>query len=544
MSSDPPPTYHRPEEPPQPAPAAATQSISNQDSTLNTEKYNESNNNNNNNEQYHFRQDQYYNLNAKGEGAPIGNSFEEIFPDDKPRFNDWPFTIFFVLNCFAFVAIAGLTLHGWNSSYSATGGSIYDGQNTGTLDTNAAILLVFSCTIALTFSILGFILCRCYPKQFIYIGMAINIASSLGTAICYLCLHYWSAGIVFIVFTALTLWCYIGMRHRIPLAVAILRTVMDVIKWYPFTIFTAFLGSIISAAFAFFFSLVVVACYMKYDPKSNNPGCNAGGGSCSNSKLIGMLFITFFCGFYISEVIKNVLHSTISGIYGCWYYMAKSDQGPPKWPAWGSFKRSITYSFGSICFGSLIVSIIETFRAILQVIKNVVISGSQWAQIGFMIIDWVIGFFNWLASYFNHYAYSYIALYGKSYLRSAKETWNMMREKGFDALINDNLVNIAIGLYSMFVSYMCALFAFLYLRFTKPSYNSSGGFTAPLIAFSFVIALQICNIINETIRSGVATFFIALANDPEVFQKSYPERFDEIFRAYPDVLKKLSHQNV
>lgn len=498
-------------------------------------------------QQYQFRQDQYYNLESKGSGAPVG-SFDEQFPTEKrARFNDWPFTLFFLATVCAFIVMASITLRAWARTYSSTGSGIYDGSNTGTMNTGSAILLVFVCAIALVLSAVGLILMRISPRTFIYCGMIINILAGLGTAIAYLAMRYWSAGIVFIIFTAITAWCYWGMRSRIPLSVAILKTVVDVLKRHPQTLFVTFFGSVLASGFAMLFSAVIVATYIKYDPKQGNTGCSVDGGSCSNAKLIGLLVLVFFCGYYISEVLRNVIHCTVSGVYGSWYYMSKSDQGMPRWPALGAFKRSMTTAFGSICFGSLIVSLIETLRAFLQLLRNGVvtnISNNGWAQCGFMIIDWIMGFLQWLAKYFNHYAYCFIALYGKPYLRAARETWYMLREKGIDALINDNLINIALGFYSMFVSYLAALFAFLYLRFTSPSYNSSGGYNVPLMAFSFVIALQICNIANETIRSGTATFFVALGNDPEVFHISYPQRFDEIFRAYPDVLKKLSHQNV
>ena len=214
----------------------------------------------------------------------------------------------------------------------------------------------------------------------------------------------------------------------------------------------------------------------------------------------------------------------------------------PKWPAMGALKRGLTTSFGSICFGSLIVSIIDTLKQILNLFKQSLRSNqgnNKWAFILLFLINALINALRWMAQYFNHYAYSYIALYGKPYLKAAKDTWNMIRVKGIDALINDSLINSALGFYSLFVSYISTLFAFLYLRFTKPSYNNTGAFNGAFLAFAFVIALQICNITNEVINSGVSTFFIALANDPEVFQMSYPNEFNEILRAYPEVQVKL-----
>ena len=498
---------------------------------------------------YNFRQDTYYNLESKTEGAPIG-SFENVFPtenDNKPRWNDWMFTILFLLTLAAFIAIAAITLRAWAKVYSATGSGIYGNSNTGTLNTNSAILLVFVCMIALILAITGLLLCYRFPKQFIYCGMIVNIVASLGTAITYMSLRYWSAGIVFLVFTFLTAWCCWGMRSRIPLTIIILRIVVDVMKVCPQTFIVSISGSLIGSSFGLLFSTVIVATYIKWDPDPRNPGCGVSGGGCSQSQLIGMLVLVFFCGFYISEVIRNVIHVTVSGIYGSWYYMYKSDQGMPKWSAMGSLKRALTYSFGSICFGSLIVALIETLRAVIQLLRQGVMTNNSFGnctQCAFLIFSWIISFIQWVAQYFNHYAYCFIALYGKPYLRAAKETWCMLRKKGVDALINDNLINIALVFYTMFVGYISALFAYLYLRFTTPDYNNSGGFNAPLMAFAFVIGLQICNIANETIRSGTATFFIALGNDPEVFQASYPEKFDKIFLAYPDVLNKLTHQNV
>lgn len=506
--------------------------------------------NNGGQEQYEFRQDKYYDLNAEGEGAPIG-SFEEKFPvdteDHKPKWNDWPFIIAFGLSVCGFIVVAVLTLRAWSLNSSQEGSGVYDGADTGTLNTNSAILLVIASCIAVCLAGIGIVLARLFPRFFIVAGIIFTIAAGLGTAIMYLALNYWSAGIVFLIFTVIIALCYWSMRHRIPFTVCILKVVMDVMKRYPQTWLLTLMGSILSGAFSVLFSVVIVATYMKYDDKINNPGCSVDGGSCSNGKLIGLLVLTFFCGYYISEVLRNVIHCSVSGVFGSWYYFSKSDQGMPKWPAFGALKRSLTYSFGSICFGSLVVTILETTRAILRLIINGVIGGATdngWLLCLTFIADWIFGMLEWIARYVNSYAYSFIALYGKPYIRAAKDTWRLLREKGIDALINDNLLNVALGFYSIFVSYITTLFAYLYLRFTKPAYNDSGSFTAPLLAFTFVISLEICNVVTETVRSGSTTFFVALANDPEVFHLSYPDRFDEIFKAYPEVLKKLSRQEV
>lgn len=479
---------------------------------------------------------------AVGDEKPYsGDTFEQSFKVDKPKINDWPFTVFFLLVVAGFIAVAGITLHALNSTFSFQGSSIYDNPNSFTINTNTIILFAFIVVVAMVLSFLIILFARMAPRVFIISALILNVVLGIGTAIYYFVAHYYSAAIVFLVFALISAWCYWSCRLRIPFSATVLEITIDVMKAYPSTLVTSFIGIIVSTAFSILFSVVIVATYVKFDPNSNNEGCSAGGGGCSQSKLIGVLVFVFFAGYYITEVIKNVIHVVIAGIFGTWYYLANSDEGAPKHPALGAFKRAMTYCFGSICFGSLIVSLIQLVKAIVNVLKNNAFgNGDICAGCGLLILQFVLGFVEWLARYFNHYAYCYVALYGKSYIRSAKETVDLLRFKGFDALINDCFINTSLNFYALFVGYLVALLAFLYLKLTKPEYNSDGAYTAPVVAFAFLIAGQITRISTVVIESGISTFFVALAKDPEVFQMTNRDRFDEIFRNYPQVLQKIT----
>jgi len=475
------------------------------------------------------------------EKPQLGQNFDQSFKIDKPKFNDWPFTIFFLAVVAGFIAIAGITLNAYAKTHSFQGGSIYGGNNSFTMSTNTAILFAFIVVVGIVGSFAILAVARLWPKGFITTGLILNIALGLGTAIYYFAAHYWSAAVVFLVFTLFTAWCYWRCRSRIPFSATVLTIVIDVMKRYPSTLMTSFLGIIVSGAFSILFSIVIVATYMKFDPNENNIGCDVGGGSCSQSKLIGVLVFVFFAGYYISEVIRNVIHVVIAGVYGTWYYLDSSDQGAPRFPALGALKRALTYCFGSICFGSLIVSILQLIRQLVNILKqDAFMSGDNCAGCGFLILDFVLGFIDWAVRYFNHYAYCYVALYGKSYIRSAKDTFDLIRKKGMDALINDCFINTSLNLYSLFLGYVVALMSFFYLKFTKPGYNSNGSYYAPVLAFAFLISMQISRISLTVIDSGVSTFFVALAKDPEILQMTNRDRFDEIFRNYPQVLDKIN----
>lgn len=467
-------------------------------------------------------------------------NYDEAFKIEKPRFNDVPFTILFLLVVAGFFVVAGITLHAMRSTWDFQGSSIYDTQNYFTLNANTAVLFGFVIVISVVFSFLIILVARFWARMFITLGLILNVVLGLATAIYYFTTHYYSAAIVFLVFTLITAWAYWSARLRIPFSATVLEITIDVMRRYKSTLMVSFLGIVVTGAFSTLFLMVIVATYIKYDPNENNPGCNIDGGSCTKGKLIGLLVFVFFAGYYISEVLKNIIHVTIAGIYGTWYYLAGSDQGEPKHPALGAFKRAMTYCFGSICEGSLIVSLLQLLRQFIRILRsNALGDNDMCAACGYLILDWIMGFVEMMVRYFNHYAYIYIALYGKKYTKAAKETFQLLRFKGMDALVNDCFIGTSIHLFSLFVAYVVALFTYIYLRYTKPAYNQDGGYYAPLVAFGFVVAGQVTRISLTVIDSGVSTFFVALAKDPEVFQMTNRNRFDEIFRNYPQVLNKL-----
>lgn len=115
----------------------------------------------------------------------------------------------------------------------------------------------------------------------------------------------------------------------------------------------------------------------------------------------------------------------------------------------------------------------------------------------------------------------------------------MMKDRGVDALVNECLINPVLTMGSVFVAYACSLLAYLYIEFTKPAYNANGGFTPVVMAFAFVIGLQICNIFLVPIKSGVATFFVAMAFDPEVLINDYPDLYQRLIQVYPHVQQAI-----
>ena len=90
-----------------------------------------------------------------------------------------------------------------------------------------------------------------------------------------------------------------------------------------------------------------------------------------------------------------------------------------------------------------------------------------------------------------------------------------------------------------FIAYACALLAYLYLVFTSPAYNATGTYTPVVVAFAFLIGLQIANIFTTPIGSGMDTIFVAMAWDPEVLMRDHPDLYQQMIAVYPHVQQAI-----
>jgi hypothetical protein len=111
-----------------------------------------------------------------------------------------------------------------------------------------------------------------------------------------------------------------------------------------------------------------------------------------------------------------------------------------------------------------------------------------------------------VVNYFNHYAFVQVAIYGKSFYEAGRSTWQMFEDRGFDALINDDLTytvflvgGIVTGSASGIVGYLWARGRF---------YEADGSALAAHFLVSswfFVVSSAVFHLLCQPIRSGVIT---------------------------------------
>jgi len=456
----------------------------------------------------------------------------------KKRINDPFFLIFFVLQFAAFVVLSALAISEWVKD-GGLGGGIGGGDtgNSVTLNYHTVILLLLVAAAAMVLSIAYLMLTRIFTRLIMHITLIMSIALNIGLCIYYWITRYWSGAIIFTIIALFSILAYWGYRSRIPLASLLIQVTMDVAKHHKSVYVVAFLALLLQAALSVWFTFTAIATYAKWTP--GNPSCN-NGSSCSSGKVAGLVFYETFSYLWTSQVIGNVALATMAGgPFGSWYYFGPREQGMmPKHVTLSAFGRASTLSLGSIAFGSLIVTLLDLIRMILNAVRN---SGNQDGHPVQVILavcaECFIGCIEGLIQWFNRYAYIEIALYGKPYMKAAKDTWTLLVDRGIDAIVNDSLVSMTLtwGAYS--VGMLCSLFAYIYLRSTHPSYNVDGQYTAPVILFAFLIGLQFSLTLSSAVEAGVSTIFVGLGEDPQVLAIRAPELFGLIASTYPQVVQ-------
>ena len=71
---------------------------------------------------------------------------------------------------------------------------------------------------------------------------------------------------------------------RIPFSVLMLQTAIDVAKHHGHVYMVSLVGGLAATAFAVWYSITLVAVYVKYQPGNNNPSCASGGCSTASGR--------------------------------------------------------------------------------------------------------------------------------------------------------------------------------------------------------------------------------------------------------------------
>ncbi|KZV76124.1 DUF580-domain-containing protein [Peniophora sp. CONT] len=497
-------------------------------------------------------------------GAPSGFGPNGPSPFAGERFKpkngirDPFFLILFLVQLAAFIGVSAYSVYSWfrdggrfeeddvtedigfiAKKYVLQGESMHE-----RLLTLGPLLIAIVIGAALLLSTAYFILLRLFTTFMMHLSLILT--ALLNGALCayFVIQKVWSNAIVFGVVTLFSVFIYWGMRSRIPLASLLLRTVMDITKEHMSVYIVALLTMLVQASLSVWLIFAIVASLETWSESR----CSSSANSCNQTMGYGFVIFMGVSYIYTSIIVGNIAVATLAGgPFGCWYYFGpRTSSQMPRWPAASAFGRAATSSLGSIAFGSMIVTILEIIKGLLHSASNDTndIRSHRPYTGGLSILaccaECCVGFIENLVEAFNRYAYVEIALYGKSYIKAAKDTWRLIKNRGVDAIINDSLVNNVLAWGALCNGLLCMLFAYLWVHLGQhESFDDHGGELIAAMVFAFVVGVRLQQTLATVFEAGVSTIFVGLAEDPGVLAIRSPVLFGMIADRYPKVVEGI-----
>lgn len=155
-----------------------------------------------------------------------------------------------------------------------------------------------------------------------------------------------------------------------------------------------------------------------------------------NQKVRNLMYFQVFALFWVTSFMTAVYQVVIAGGMATWYFSRDLNGPNGGSPAFRSFGRALSFSFGSLAFGSLLLASVQFVNFVLTMTKKV----NRTNKVVVFIISCIqclLSCVQRLIKFVNQFAYIYIAMHGENFCTSAKNCFNLVSRNMFTAVIVD-----------------------------------------------------------------------------------------------------------
>jgi hypothetical protein len=132
-----------------------------------------------------------------------------------------------------------------------------------------------------------------------------------------------------------------------------------------------------------------------------------------------------------------------------------------------------------------------------------------------------------LLEYFNKWAFVYVGLYGYSYIEAGKNVISLFKNRGWEAIIADDLVGNVFFILSLCIGGLCAAMGYGIGKNDPEGWfvnSPTGGSDEAVVAgLGFLAGLVLSSILYSSIASAVNTVIVCFAEGPAEFEANHPE---------------------
>lgn len=170
-----------------------------------------------------------------------------------------------------------------------------------------------------------------------------------------------------------------------------------------------------------------------------------------------LIFILIFL--WTQQVFRYITIATVAGSSQAWWY--GKEGGIRERPAVQSLFRNITYNLGSICFGALLVALIENTVLFVSWLRKKASGRSENCCVNCCLSACTacLSCCTSVLDYFNSYAFVYVGIHGYSYLYAGKKVVDLFNKQGVTVVSTDYFLANLFFVISIALGVISALFA-------------------------------------------------------------------------------------
>ncbi|XP_078120604.1 choline transporter-like protein 2 isoform X2 [Sander vitreus] len=188
-----------------------------------------------------------------------------------------------------------------------------------------------------------------------------------------------------------------------------------------------------------------------------------GGETYYHKYLILFQFYNVFLFFWCANFVTALGQVTLSGAFASYYWAFKKPDDIPSYPIFSSLGRALRYHTGSLAFGSLILSIVQVIRVLLEYLDQK-LKGAQNKFAKFMLSCMKCCFWclEKCIKFLNRNAYIMIAIYGKSFCPSARDAFFLLMRNIIRVAVLDKVTDFLLFLGKLLIVGIVGIFSFFF----------------------------------------------------------------------------------
>ncbi|XP_077381738.1 choline transporter-like protein 2 isoform X2 [Festucalex cinctus] len=344
----------------------------------------------------------------------------------------------------------------------------------------------------------------------------------------------------------------IFLRKRIMIAIALIKVSSRALGYVTSSLFYPLLTSLLVAVVIAYWAVTAVYlatsnsevykvsanedCEYRFktcDPKTFNISnitsecpeaeCNFafyGGESLYHNYLIMFQFYNLFLLFWCANFVTAMGQVTLAGAFASYYWAFKKPDDMPPNPVLSSLGRTLRYHTGSVAFGSLILSLIQIIRVLLEYLERK-LKGAKHKFTKFLLNCMKCCFWclEKCIKFLNRNAYIMIAIYGQNFCTSAQDAFNLLLRNVVRVVVLDKVTDFLLFLGKLLIVGLIGVLSFYFFtgRIDSPEY------AAPSLNFYWVPILT----------NVIGSYFIAHG-----FLSVYSMCVDTIFLCFCEDLER------